>query len=461
MEKDNNNWVVKTYSTIKNSLTNFFGATEFKENKSIVGELVNILTIGSVLFAPIGFGFWLIGRVYHETPRQVQLYLVIGNLIAVTLWFVLFRFRKFKFHELKFIDDKNKAEYRKFFKVKDTESVDDKNERVNKLVGQLKLWITGYVVCLMIVYGAFLFDNECLRKACDSLSEIELSSGRQHYYLKIFQDVFNLISAACLYLGFKVLYNQTLDKKNKPNIYFFDATFVSLIIIVLYLAYMHSVIYAPQNNNLPYDTIIKIGNIRDDYVNKVNNTAPKSVVDVLNAGLDAKRLPADSIKEIKQITDKYEKDVNLMAATEMKDVIRAYESSTNDKWANIFGLIIGSFNGLAMSLLFGRYISMEHMINNVKDRTFYDWFSTFTVFLLPIYALAQPLFGAFEINAFGDSRAFANYVFFICLFGKIFFLYFTFDFIRKRKLHYYLHLIINSHDILKNVNDYFEDDLKE
>jgi hypothetical protein len=104
---------------------------------------------------------------------------------------------------------------------------------------------------------------------------------------------------------------------------------------------------------------------------------------------------------------------------------------------------------------------MEHMINNVKDRTFYDWFSTFTVFLLPIYALAQPLFGAFEINAFGDSRAFANYVFFICLFGKIFFLYFTFDFIRKRKLHYYLHLIINSHDILKNVNDYFEDDLKE
>lgn len=473
---NNKNWIVDTYFQIRNFLSNFFGGTEFKENKSIVGELINVVTILLFLFAPIGSGILLITSSFHAIPKKVQLWLVIGNLIAVGIWLFMMRFPKLKshkfglhklrlhklrFHKIKFENEVNKEKYREFLKVEASVDVDKNNIRVNTLVGQLKLWITGYAVCLFIVYGAFLFDNDCVWRTCDSLTETEISSGKLHYYLKIFQDIFNLLSAACLYLAFKVLYNQTLDKiTHNPNKYFFDAAFVCLLVIVPYLGYMHSVIYSPQESSLPHTTITKITDITKTYANDINNTAPKSRAEVLNS-LISNRNNADSMLEIKRIADNYDREVNIRAAAEMKKAIKEYESDTNDKWSNIFGLIIGSFNGLAMSLLFARYISMEHLINNAKERTFYDWFSTLTVFLLPIYALAQPLFGAFEINAFGDARVFANCVFFICLLGKMFFLYFTYKFIKERKLHYYLHLIITSHDILNNLRDYFVDDLSD
>jgi hypothetical protein len=105
-------------------------------------------------------------------------------------------------------------------------------------------------------------------------------------------------------------------------------------------------------------------------------------------------------------------------------------------------LVSGIFNGLAMGLLFGRFISMEHVFMNNKNITSNKLLSYGTLFLLPLYVLAQPLFGSFEIDEFGDPKIFANIIFFICLIGKSFFLIIYFYYTQRRFLHLYLHLIV-------------------
>jgi hypothetical protein len=120
---------------------------------------------------------------------------------------------------------------------------------------------------------------------------------------------------------------------------------------------------------------------------------------------------------------------------------------------NIFDLLAGLANGLAMSLLFGRYVSIEQSIGNtsrfktVFENIFYP-FSSITykalvslgiIFILPIYALAQPLFGSLKIDAFGDAENFQTIVYGICLIGKICFFHLTYILISKRLLHLYLY----------------------
>jgi hypothetical protein len=105
-------------------------------------------------------------------------------------------------------------------------------------------------------------------------------------------------------------------------------------------------------------------------------------------------------------------------------------------------LISGIFNGLAMGLLFGRFISMEHVFMNNKNITSSRLLSYGTLFLLPLYVLAQPLFGSFEIDEFGDPKIFANIIFLICLIGKCFFLIIYYYYSQRKLLHIYLHLIV-------------------
>ncbi|GEM_PF-6874061 len=55
---------------------------------------------------------------------------------------------------------------------------------------------------------------------------------------------------------------------------------------------------------------------------------------------------------------------------------------------------------------------------------------------------------------------FANYVFFICLFGKMFFLYFTWRYMKKRLTHFYMHSIVSYHGIPRSLGKYFKGDYK-
>lgn len=141
--------------------------------------------------------------------------------------------------------------------------------------------------------------------------------------------------------------------------------------------------------------------------------------------------------------------------------ITSWEDKTNQTWLNRFQLFIGIFNGLAMALLFGRYISMEHSAFNMEfgmheKEKYRHIIHNITIYLLPIYALAQPLFGSFEIGAFGNANAFANWVFLVCWIGKVFFLWLTYILIKGGFMHLYLHSVINSHGIPKDLVECFK-----
>ncbi|MGC2235694.1 MAG: hypothetical protein WA584_06010 [Pyrinomonadaceae bacterium] len=445
-----------TYLKRKNDAKNFL--SEYGEETGLLGEIQNIAKILGYLLTPIGVGLLII---VNLTPGKVQLVLILLNLIVLFIWLGLMWKPKLRFHDIIFKDEKSKEGYRTFLQLISGTDVDINNDRVNKLVGQLKFCIKGYVICLLIVYGAFFLHNECLWQwsQCDVPNNPNFKtaiSAEWHYFLKILEDSFNLISAAFIYLGFKVLYNRTLDKNNNRNFYSLTAIVVCILVIFPYLYHMHFIIASPSNNNLPHETITNIRTVANNYVNKINNFAPNTIANINNIS-NSNREPFNKMNEIKQIAANYNSQINQMATNEMKEEFKNYEGDTSTKCTNIFGLIIGSLNGLAMALLFGRYISMEHLINNLEKKIVYNRFSIGVIFLLPMYALAQPLFGAFDINAFGDPKIFANCVFFICLLGKAFFLYFTYKFIEKRKLHYYLHLVITSHDIMKNFKTYFAD----
>ncbi len=120
---------------------------------------------------------------------------------------------------------------------------------------------------------------------------------------------------------------------------------------------------------------------------------------------------------------------------------------------NRFDLFVGLANGLSMTLLFGKYVSIEQSLNETKmfNKVFEHVFHPFSkmqyrtiisfgiVFILPIYALAQPLFGSFKIDAFGNSEYFQTGVYAACLLGKICFLHLTYILISQKLFHFYFY----------------------
>ena len=118
-------------------------------------------------------------------------------------------------------------------------------------------------------------------------------------------------------------------------------------------------------------------------------------------------------------------------------------------------------NGVAMALLFGKYVSMEHRIISRKSEQKYKFISWGIVYILPVYAVIQPLFGSFEITSFGNSDNFRNFVFFVCLLGKMFFLIVTYIFLKEKYIHLYLHLVITKYGVPKKFLECFDIDIAE
>jgi hypothetical protein len=129
--------------------------------------------------------------------------------------------------------------------------------------------------------------------------------------------------------------------------------------------------------------------------------------------------------------------------------------------SNWFSLTAGIINGLAMALLFGKYVSLEHRTINRKAENKYKAISWGIVHILPVYAVIQPLFGSFDIDSFGNADRFRNFVFLVCLLGKVFFLYVTKDFIKEKFLHIYLHIVITKYGIPSKFYECFEIDSDE
>jgi hypothetical protein len=126
-----------------------------------------------------------------------------------------------------------------------------------------------------------------------------------------------------------------------------------------------------------------------------------------------------------------------------------------------FSLVAGILNGIVMALLFGRYVSMEHRIISRNPENKYAFISWGIVYILPVYAVIQPLFGSFNISSFGDPDKFRNFVFFVCLVGKVFFLIVTYIFIRERFIHLYMHLVITKHGVPNKFFECFDINISE
>jgi hypothetical protein len=104
-----------------------------------------------------------------------------------------------------------------------------------------------------------------------------------------------------------------------------------------------------------------------------------------------------------------------------------------------------------MGLLFGRLISMEYYFKDVQltsykfSKQFYHYGA---IFILPLYALANGLYGVQEFTIYTvEGFPLKALIFFICFIGKGFFFLFIYHYINYKWLHIYLHLIIANNSI--------------
>jgi|GEM_PF-3070182 len=118
----------------------------------------------------------------------------------------------------------------------------------------------------------------------------------------------------------------------------------------------------------------------------------------------------------------------------------------------IFKLISGTFNAVAMLLLFGRFVALESFVvdeeenltqeqknkEHFKERIFY---LIGTVAILPIYAVIQTVWGLFNFKdtEIGNILIFKTIVLLICLIGKVFLFLFLYTMLQKKWIHVFFH----------------------
>jgi hypothetical protein len=247
------------------------------------------------------------------------------------------------------------------------------NNRINTLVKQLVTSIALFITFLLLFYiinliidfkPSFLTSNESTNGFSKEVIILN--------FLRFFENAFNIASAVFIYLGFKILFNRTLDENNHSLSYHRGPIMFLMTYIVLYIIF-------------------------------------------------------------------------LLAEPENKDV------------AIIFRLICGFYNGLAMGLLFGRLTSMEYFfkeINLDRSQITQKLYLFGTIFILPLYVLAQPMYGVFDTsNQFQEP--FKAIIFIVCFIGKAYFLLLLYNYINSKWIHVYLHLALANHTIPKNIAENF------
>lgn len=237
------------------------------------------------------------------------------------------------------------------------------HDRVNLIVLQFRNNIIWYCVFLIPVYCLFFAEKGLLNK--------------NFFFVECLG---NYLSSLFVFFGFLVLYNKTLDDRNKSD-YMNNHYFVTSLIFSLFFVF--ALVY-----------FIYIADF-----------------EILNK---------------------------------------------NNKLSNRLSLLAGISNGVVMMLLFSRYISIEHVVHE-RNRIVYSPIITIGIlYVFPIYAIVQPLFGSFKNNLYGSPEILANIVITICLFGKLLFLYVTWFLMKNKILHLYLHNIITPHDAQGSYSDCFE-----
>lgn len=288
--------------------------------------------------------------------------------------------------------------------------------RVDKLVNQFRLHMTLFTFSLILIYGVLFLaalksGSEIIATSSPgsvSISESQIVPEKDFVIQKTFRTIdyfpittnlINLLGALFVQLGFSVLYVKTLE------------------------------VHKDQIETTKSEIT------KDQY--RLETTQFLTYNSSLYWGIPLMLFVLYALIFI-SLSVSYSNDKNFVSVTH---------------FLNIFDLLAGSANGLAMSLLFGRYASIERAVGETQRfknvyKTFLYPFSSLPykalvsfgiVFILPIYALAQPLFGSLKIDSFGNPDNFETVVFAICFIGKICFFHLTYILISKRLLHLYLY----------------------
>ncbi|UOQ70761.1 hypothetical protein [Hymenobacter cellulosilyticus] len=268
--------------------------------------------------------------------------------------------------------------------------VDFNIERVNTLVSQICFSIGFFIIFLSFFYLIQIIKDykdlwanvESVLSNADSIEDLFDSSSRGAIYfivIEFFENFFNMISAAFVYICFKVLYDTTLDEENHPVISYHGTV---LLLSFYFIAYIWVIFNGIPGLNLKYSS-------------------------------------------------------------------------------HIFRLLCGVYNGFAMSLLFGRLTSMEYFFKSDKPLIKQSFIKRFyyygVVFVLPLYILAQPMYGVFYATEFGSNVVFKSLVFTICFIGKAFFLVLLLTYIRNRWLHAYLHNVLANQSLPRGISNDFDE----
>ena len=121
--------------------------------------------------------------------------------------------------------------------------------------------------------------------------------------------------------------------------------------------------------------------------------------------------------------------------------------------SHIMRLAGGVYNGMAMFLLFSRFISMEYFFKSSNSGWQRNFYLYGTVVVLPLYVISQPLYGLFNAVEIGKSpELFKAIVFLICFWGKLVFLLFIFTMLTKKWIHSYLFMVLSQKDSLLNIS---------
>jgi len=129
--------------------------------------------------------------------------------------------------------------------------------------------------------------------------------------------------------------------------------------------------------------------------------------------------------------------------------------------SHLVRLMSGIFNGVGMMLLFGRFISIEYFYKKADGfkRSFYY---IGTICILPLYAIAQPLYGIFDLDNkdIGNALLLKAVVLLICFVGKLFLFLFINQILEREWIHKYFYWILLKGNSMDNVADHIEKDLE-
>ncbi|AUP77465.1 hypothetical protein [Flavivirga eckloniae] len=273
-----------------------------------------------------------------------------------------------------------------------TESFNSKIVRTNSLINQLSSSIRWFAIILLGFYCLQFFMDFSLMDKYDDF-ENSLKNNKSILELLKFtsdglQSTSNLNAAK--FLGIEIL-------TNSSNL--FSATFLFTSFLVLFSVTL-------ENDNKTWH---------------IKNQIPISIAIAITV-------------------------INIVFFIVGVDYFNLKETSTSIR------LLGGIYNGIAMALLFSRFISMEYYFQNSKrnlERSFYYYGITIG---LPLYVVVQPLYALFNAVDLEAAAIFKSIVFLICFWGKLVFLFFIYTMLNKKWIHSYILLNLIENENLEKLS---------